>query len=717
LESLATLATAHLVLRLQPINRAVRAAIEKQKIAAARLARPDLSPLCITEEHVQSLLDQVDATQSSDDRSAAPALLSSAEQNAEEGLRAQCDASGATLPLDHLSQALRLTPFEQEAVLLCAAPELDRTYERIYAFILDDLNRRFPCVELLVSLTAGSIEEQIIRRHALARSGRLRRNRVLLPLGDPPPTDLRQEFRLAPDVFDFLTGAHLDVSCFCRDRAEIAVPAAIEPPPQISEDEFVHLSEALATGRVLVLGIWGPRQNGGEELVMSLAAATRRPLRQISIPDLDQSGSGLAHALDDQVKTASALQACLWLETDALVDAGRERVQHTLAEALANTPVPILLTGEHPWRPSLLVRTGAYAEVELSPPLFEAREKLWSQSLPELEKNEIERLATRYALSCADIRSVSGLARTRARLSGNGKAEPVRDHVAAACDVVTRRSTSHFATVVRPKRGPDDLILPANLHQQITEVATFFQLQSRVDEEWGFGRLMGGNGMKALFTGDPGTGKTLAAEVIASLLGLVLYKVDLARVVSKWVGETEKNLEAAFREAEESHAVLFFDEADALFGKRAEVQHGTDRYANLEVSYLLQRLENSRGLVVLASNVKDQIDAAFIRRFQVVMHFPRPGLPERRRLWQLAVPKSAPVDAELDLEALARLEMTGAAIVTSARTAALLAADAGSQAITMAHMIRATARQFRREARLLTPSELGSYGVLLQGAS
>jgi SpoVK/Ycf46/Vps4 family AAA+-type ATPase len=205
--------------------------------------------------------------------------------------------------------------------------------------------------------------------------------------------------------------------------------------------------------------------------------------------------------------------------------------------------------------------------------------------------------------------------------------------------------------------------------------------------------------------------------VIASLLGLVLYKVDLARVVSKWVGETEKNLEAAFREVEESHAVLFFDEADALFGKRAEVQHGTDRYANLEVSYLLQRLENSRGLVILASNVKDQIDPAFIRRFQVVMHFPRPGLPERRRLWQLAVPKSAPVAAELDLEALARLEMTGAAIVTSARTAALLAADAGSQAITMAHMVRATARQFRREARLLTPSELGPYGVLLQGAS
>ena len=223
--------------------------------------------------------------------------------------------------------------------------------------------------------------------------------------------------------------------------------------------------------------------------------------------------------------------------------------------------------------------------------------------------------------------------------------------------------------------------------------------------------------MKVLFTGDPGTGKTLAAEVIAGLLELPLYKVDLAHVVSKWVGETEKNLEAVFREAEESHAVLFFDEAEALFGKRGEIQHGTDRYANLEVSYLLQRLENSRGLVILASNLKDQIDGAFVRRFHVGVHFPRPALPERRRIWQRAFPPSAPLDAQVNLDALARLDLTGAGIVGSARTSALIAANAGSPSIGMDHVIRATARQFRREARVLTPSELGAYGAMLQGVS
>jgi hypothetical protein len=713
MESLPALALAHLLLQLRPINRALYAAVANQKAAAARLARPELSSLCISEEHVEGLLDQVDAAQRGAFRRGAPALPLPAELGAEEDLRAQCSAVGATLPLDRLSHALQLTPYEREAVLLCAAAELDRSYERIYAFILDDLNRRFPCVELLVSLTADCLEEQVVRRHALARSGRLRRSRVLLACGDPP-TELRQEVRLAPEVFDFLTGARLDVESLCRDPAEIAVPAAIEPPPQIGEDEFRHLADALGTGRVRALGIWGPLRNGAEELVIALAKATERPLRRISVIDLEQGGADPAKILDDQIKRASTLQACLWVEADMLGDPERERIQRLLAEALAEVPIPVLLTGEHPWRPSPLLRSGRYAEVELAPPAFQARETLWSESLPELERGEIESLAARFALSGGDIRAISGLARTRAQLLGNGKAEPVRDHITAACAIVTRRHTSHFATLVRPRRGPDDLVLPANLHRQIVEVATFFQLRSRVDEEWGFGRLANGSGMKALFVGDPGTGKTLAAEVIAGQLGLVLYKVDLARITSKWVGETEKNLEGAFREAEESHAVLFFDEADALFGKRGEVQHGTDRYANLEVSYLLQRLENSNGLVILASNAKDQIDVAFVRRFHAVIHFPRPGPVERCRIWRLAMPASAPVAASVEFGALAKLDMTGAAIVNAARTAALIAADSGCPAITMAHLVHATARQFRRESRVLTPSELGPHGALLR---
>jgi SpoVK/Ycf46/Vps4 family AAA+-type ATPase len=199
-----------------------------------------------------------------------------------------------------------------------------------------------------------------------------------------------------------------------------------------------------------------------------------------------------------------------------------------------------------------------------------------------------------------------------------------------------------------------------------------------------------------------------------------LLKIDLSRIVSKWVGETEKHLEEAFREAEDSNAVLFFDEADALFGKRGEVRHGVDRYANMEVSYLLQRLEAYAGLVVLASNLRDNIDAAFTRRFQVVLHCPRPVAAERRRIWEIAFPKAAPLEEGMDLDLLSRLDLTGAGIVGAAQTAALMAVESKTETdgavITKSHVVRAIARQYRREARLLTSSELGPYAPLLQEA-
>jgi hypothetical protein len=497
------------------------------------------------------------------------------------------------------------------------------------------------------------------------------------------------------------------------------VPAPANPslPSGVDQNEFHHLCEALEEGHVSALGVWGPRSHGTAELVQCLAAALRRPLRRFTTLDLEAPGADARSFLQEQLRIASGLSALVWLEQDSLGDASRGRTLAIAGDALARSPVPVLITSETPWRPTALLHSGSYSEIELKEPESAARGEIWSQNFPELPEEEICKLAARFSLSSADVRSISDLARIRARVSGNGQPDPVERHVAAACAVITQRESVHFATVVHARRGPGDLVLPQQLHQQVLEVAAFYELGSRVDADWGFGHLANGSGMKALFTGEPGTGKTLAAEVIAGLLGRALYKVDLARVVSKWVGETERNLECAFREAEDSHSILFFDEAEALFGRRGEVQHGTDRYANLEVSYLLQRLESSRGLVILASNVKDQIDPAFTRRFQIAVHFPKPGVEERLRIWRLAFPPNAPLDHEIDFHALSQLEMTGAAIVGAARTAALLAADSASSQIGMQHVIRATARQYRREARVLTPTDLGQYGALLQGAT
>jgi AAA+ superfamily predicted ATPase len=726
LDSLVALATSHLLLHLGALNRALEAGIERQKIASSQLSRPDLPALCLTDEHVKTLLDQIRmnqirmnqaCTEQNSDASWCAAQFSPDELRTEQDLRERCAAISEDLPLDRLSDALHLTAFEKECVLLCAAPELDRSYERIYAFIHDDLNRRLPSLELLISLTSSGLDDRLSRRRVLSSASRLRRTGILLTTGDAP-TDLRQEFRLAPAVFEYLTGSGPDVSRLCHDPAEVAAPASAEAPPQISEHKFAHLVQALADGSVCTVGIWGPDQSGPQEWVIALAGALKRPLRQITLDrDLDRNGKDAAPMLRDQFTIASSLAAILWFDTDTWADAHQEKLNYTLANALSFAPVPLLLSGRHPWRPLSLLRKGGYADLELEVPTNQTHAALWRKNFPDLDPDEVGQWASRYRLSPAEVRSVSDLARTQARLAGNGQPDPVKNHIADACAIITLRSANRFSTIVRPHRRPEDLVLPANLHQQIMEVARFFDLRPRVNDEWGYGEFAGTHGMKTLFTGDPGTGKTLAAEVIAGAVGLSLCKVDLARVVSKWVGETERNLESAFTAAEDSHSILFFDEAEALFGKRAEVQHGTDRYANLEVSYLLQRLEASRGLVILASNVKDQIDSAFIRRFQVVVHFPRPAFSERRRIWQRAFPGAAPVDQDLNLDTLAQLDMTGAAIMNAARNAALIAANSGAQMITAAHVVYATARQFRREARVLTPTDLGPYGALLQEVS
>jgi SpoVK/Ycf46/Vps4 family AAA+-type ATPase len=242
--------------------------------------------------------------------------------------------------------------------------------------------------------------------------------------------------------------------------------------------------------------------------------------------------------------------------------------------------------------------------------------------------------------------------------------------------------------------------------RQIDELAAAFRAWPKVAEEWGFGGQHGGAGLKALFTGEPGTGKSLAAEVLAGALGVDLLRVDLAQTVSKWVGETEKNLDEAFGHAEATGALLLFDEADAVFGKRGTVDRGSDRYANLEVGYLLQRLERSPALVVLTTNLQGNLDEAFTRRFQFVVHFTRPGERERNRLWRMAFPPSAPLDARLSLTGLARLDLTGAGVMAVARSAALLAAENDSAVIGREHLCEAIVRQFRQESRLLRSGEL-----------
>jgi hypothetical protein len=658
----------HLLLRLRPLNRALRAALD-HKDGASKIV-PDESPadpLAAAEELFGGAMTAVQ-----------PAMLT-AEEMAE--IQAIRDAHRDPLPLEQLVAALDLSPFEQDALLLCCAPELDRAYEHAFAQLLDATTPHLATVGLLSDLTAMTIEQRLARRPLLGRFGKLRRRGVLEARGDAS-TEIRQELAISPLAFAFLTGAAPRAIDAFHDPWQAALPEQILLPPGAPDP--APFAQAIRDGALRVLAVWGQANSGRDEFVYSLARELERPLLVLPWTDAAQARAVIVQA--------GATGALLWADLDAPVPATGP-VEPNL-ERFLYSPAPLIITGSHPVRPTPLLESGAYQEIKLPPTTLADRKALWLRAAPQLAPDAAEDLASRFRLSGSEMRAAIAVSAQH-------------DTLDAASSTVARKRSAQFAVFVEPKRGPGDLVLTPDLHRQVLEIASFYRVSAHVYENWGFGRIIsGGGGIKALFAGDPGTGKTLAAEVIAGQLATPLLRVDLSRVVSKWVGETEKNLEAVFSEAEESQAVLLFDEAESLYGKRAEVRHGSDRYSNLEVGYLLQRLESFSGLVILASNLRDQIDPAFLRRFHVVLHFPAPGPDERLRIWRLAFPEAAPLADTVHLEDLTGLEMSGAAIVGAASTAALLAAEARSETIELPHVMEAIERQFRRDSKIINPSQL-----------
>ncbi|HEY6033643.1 MAG TPA: ATP-binding protein [Kofleriaceae bacterium] len=607
-------------------------------------------------------------------------------------LRERALAVGARLPLDVLAEDVGLSTFECETVVLCASVDVDVDYERVLGYAQDDATRKLVSVDLASSLTAASAMECAARRSLLGPYGALRRCGLITAI--QRESSLREELRLTASCVRALYGEPIDPNGQFRDAAEIV----LSPPDAIAADEHlvVTAGEALAAGALEVVGVWG-RPRAARDVVAALSHTSGRKPRRHPVAGIQ---------LSEAIAAAAALENLLWIDLDAF----EQGIPAELLERCVHTSVPIVLTSEQAWRPAELIAQRCFVELEVGRLDLARRTSLWGATLPALGEDERLAIARAFDFDQSEIRAAGRFARNAAALRTNGHAVSAAECVGEACLAVARPHGERYSTLLIPRRGAADLVLTAELHARVLEIADYFRAMPRVMDEWGFRRQTSGTGIKALFTGDSGTGKTLAAEVIAREIGLPLLKVDLARIVSKWVGETEKNLDRVFSEALDSHAVLFFDEAEALFGTRSEVKHGTDRYANLEVSYLLQRLEEHPGVVILATNLRDKIDTAFMRRFNAVIGFPRPAERERRRIWQRVLSAPLPVANDVDVATLSRLDLTGAGIVGAVQTAALIAAR-DEAALSMRHVVRGLVRQFQREARVLSAHDLGPHAV------
>jgi SpoVK/Ycf46/Vps4 family AAA+-type ATPase len=341
--------------------------------------------------------------------------------------------------------------------------------------------------------------------------------------------------------------------------------------------------------------------------------------------------------------------------------------------------------------------------LDVTKPTTAEQRDVWAEVIGADDAGAPALLASQFNLNLGDIRQIGQSVKSEDAPGENTLPERIWD----ACRDRVRPLLNSLAQRLDPKATWDDIVLPSEEMDLLRQLAGQVNRRSKVYEDWGFARRMNrGLGITALFAGDSGTGKTMAAEVIANDLRLNLYRIDLSAVVSKYIGETEKNLRRLFDAAEDGGAILFFDEADALFGKRSEVKDSHDRYANIEVNYLLQRMEGYRGLAILATNMRSAMDIAFTRRLRFIVNFPFPGTADRRRMWQKAFPRQTPT-RQLDYDRLSRLNLTGGGIHNAALNAAFLAAQAGTQ-VTMAVVLAAARSEFIKLDRPINEADFRS---------
>lgn len=592
-----------------------------------------------------------------------------------------------------LSTAFGLSAFERDLVLICAGPELDAGFGRAVRDAGLSRSAAEPGFGAALAVLPGA------HWSALAPTGPLRRWRLVEPIGDAPLT--RRPLRVAERVVHFLAGVQtLDV--------EIEALVAVAEPGPSGPGELAPSHAALADRAVRAVTTAAPLGSiplvqlvGRPDAVRDVAAVTAASLG-VGLAVLD--ATDLPSAAADRERLArlwerEAVLSGLLLLVDAAGLTDDPAAATSVARFLDLLGSPTLVLAPRPL--AGVRRDDVHLAVEAVP--VAERLALWRAVLPDPDPQlQIERIAGQFALSRRDVRSVLGELALREPLDVSASG----DQLWALCRERSRPRLEHLTDRVPEASVWADLVLPEQQRQLLADIAAHARSRHTVYGGWGFAdRSRRGLGLSALFAGPSGTGKTMAAEALAELLRLDLYRIDLSRVVSKFIGETERNLGRIFDESEGAGGViLLFDEADALFGKRTEVRDSHDRYANLEVSYLLQRMEAYEGLAILTTNLKSALDPAFLRRLRYVLTFPFPDLAARTLIWQRVFPPSTPTDG-LRPDRLARLTVAGGTIRTIALNAAFGAAESGGP-VTMAHVLASARSEYAKLERPLTDAEV-----------
>jgi hypothetical protein len=595
---------------------------------------------------------------------------------------------GATLDerIGAVAAQLGLGGLDAAILGVCLAPEAEPSYGRLVAYLHDDVTRRRPSPRLLARLLSGPQLSEPVVLSRLGASAPLRASGALVLVAPETGQLPVAERMLTPDglLVSLVLGTDLAASEPPAGVRHVA-PRRLGPWPAALLARLRACAADAAGGATPVLGVVGP------DAEQALAAAAGGGGLVVVRPRAAGDEALVAHA-----RLRALLHGALLAvgSADQLLPA-EER--EALTEALARRGGPSVVVGAA--AVEAIREAGEPVHVVSIPPLtLGERADAWADQLPDDAREHAAAMAARFPLSREQIADASLLAVAHAR--EERLASPARHHLVAAGQAVAGTTMGGLARRLEAGWDWSDLVLPADEVATLRSIAAYLRHRETVLDGWGFGALGSGDGLTVMFCGPSGTGKTMAAQVIANDLGLEAFHVDVSAIVSKYIGETEKNLERLFSAATDAGALMVFDEADALFGKRSAVTDARDRYANLEVSYLLQRIESHPGASILTTNMRQNVDQAFLRRMDFIVDFPLPGEAERLAIWRRHLPAGAPVAEALDFESLAREhELPGGAIRNCLRAAAFAAADDGG-AIAMSHVRAAIRLELRKLGRL-----------------
>jgi hypothetical protein len=594
------------------------------------------------------------------------------------------DRQNADLPpaIDSLSQIFNLSQFEQEILLLCVAAEMERSTGPLCATLNGSPQQAFPTFRVAMAVLSEASWQALLPTEPL-------RHWQLIDVAEGAEltqSALRIDERILHEV--------MGMSYVDRRLNGILKPLA---PNHLNHLATSHqklanqVTEALENPKSYIQ-LCGPEPDTLKQIALSACIDSPAPLFVIAAETIP-TDIAQAHLIQRLCEREALLtQGVLLLACENLAEEGTAAAQQaaTVVRWMDTCQVPVIVTQRE--RRAWGGRTAITIDVD--PPTTPEQQELWKLTLPETQHHQIDRLVATFNLSAQIIQTIAAQSDVASE-----------EELWQSCLEYARPRFDSLAQQIQSTVGWRDVVLPDPEMAVLKTIAAHVKQRSRVYEDWGFGaKSRRGLGISALFAGASGTGKTLSAEVLANELNLDLFRIDISSVVSKYIGETEKNLRRIFDAAESGGAILLFDEADALFGKRSDVKDSHDRYANMEVAYLLQKIEAYRGLAILTTNLKDSIDQAFLRRIRFVVQFPFPDATQRTEIWRRVFPEQTPVQ-NLAYNKLARLGVAGGNIRNIALNAAFLAADAG-EAVGMEHILRSAQSEYVKLERPLTDQEV-----------